>query len=546
MNQFAVSTPLSVSEAGNKRSRRAGAKWTRSGCLTCKKRRKRCDEAKPSCRNCVRLGFTCEGYGSMWAEPLDPSAQVFQSTMAPKRRRLSASSLSVCSPISQESPRSAPSVSRASSCVSSALNSGSSEAHSPVTRIGGFNETEDATSDPVHVKDLCVASPKPRGHISHLSTLETHYLQYHMEQGSKLLANLESDENPLRSLIIPRAFSSPLLMKALCAVSAVHLANRSQNSLDAQAAAANYYIRTMTGLRSALTQLPHKTFPDESILAVALLCKYEIVRGSVNQWAVHLDALEKLVISRGGFASFDKETAEFIWGLFLYAHSVAKITNRRQLTPIPGAENLSLTKLDSYIGYTEEIIKICARIADLPLLGHDPIALGLEIHTIDMSLRDWTHTATHYTVPRGTTEATLLRLRMVAECFRDAAYIYLHSSLNRMSQDLATQCLPSSWPDLITISKYEALERCLERIKSFPLDQHCEYSALTFPLFITGCESQEPEARNLVIESLTKLEVNFGIGNVKRAKELLKILWHGAQMHWLDVLERLKWGLILA
>lgn len=163
-----------------------------------------------------------------------------------------------------------------------------------------------------------------------------------------------------------------------------------------------------------------------------------------------------------------------------------------------------------------------------------------------MSLRHWTHNSTHYTVPRGTTEASLLRLRMVAECFRDAAYIYLHSTLNRMSQGFSTQSLPSSWPDLITMSKHEALDRCLGRVESFPLDQHCEYSALTFPLFITGCESQTPEARELVIKSLTKLETNFGIGNVKRAKELLRTFWHGAEIHWLDVLERLKWGLILA
>ncbi|KAK1138971.1 lysine requiring protein [Aspergillus melleus] len=150
--------------------------------------------------------------------------------------------------------------------------------------------------------------------------------------------------------------------------------------MDAQTAAANYYIRTMSGLRSALTEFPRKPFSDESILAVALLCKYEIVRGSVKQWSVHLDALEKLVISRGGLTSFDKDTADFLWGLFLYTHNVAKMTNRRPITPIPGAENFTFTKLDIYIGYTEEIIKICARISDLPLLSQDPVALGLEIH----------------------------------------------------------------------------------------------------------------------------------------------------------------------
>lgn len=33
-----------------------------AGCLTCKQRRVKCDEAKPECRACVRLALRCEGY----------------------------------------------------------------------------------------------------------------------------------------------------------------------------------------------------------------------------------------------------------------------------------------------------------------------------------------------------------------------------------------------------------------------------------------------------------------------------------------------------
>ncbi|KAM3502823.1 hypothetical protein MY10362_004578 [Beauveria mimosiformis] len=32
------------------------------GCMTCKQRRVKCDEAKPNCRSCLRLGFRCRGY----------------------------------------------------------------------------------------------------------------------------------------------------------------------------------------------------------------------------------------------------------------------------------------------------------------------------------------------------------------------------------------------------------------------------------------------------------------------------------------------------
>lgn len=147
-----------------------------------------------------------------------------------------------------------------------------------------------------------------------------HYLQYHVEQGSKLLANLEMDENPLRALIIPKALSSPLLMKAVCAVSAMHLANRSRDSLNTGTAAANYYVRTLQGLQTTLAEQPTSIFRDDTMLAVAFLCKYEIVRGSVKQWAVHLDALQKLVISRGGFERIDQETAEFLWGMYVHPY----------------------------------------------------------------------------------------------------------------------------------------------------------------------------------------------------------------------------------
>ena len=124
---------------------------------------------------------------------------------------------------------------------------------------------------------------------------------------------------------------------------------------------------------------------------------------------------------------------------------------------------------------------------------------------------------------------------------------------------------PYDHPDftgpLISTPKSVAIHRCLSRVKFLSLHDHCEYSALTFPLFIAGCESDVPEHRNLVSRSLSKLEANFGIGNVKRAKEMLNLLWARrdaiaedpisvkgtilGKAHWLDILEELQWELIL-
>jgi hypothetical protein len=53
----------------------------RSGCLTCKKRRVKCDEGRPLCRRCVTQGYVCDGYAPSIA-PL-----VFEIATDPAERR---------------------------------------------------------------------------------------------------------------------------------------------------------------------------------------------------------------------------------------------------------------------------------------------------------------------------------------------------------------------------------------------------------------------------------------------------------------------------
>ncbi|KAF2732439.1 hypothetical protein EJ04DRAFT_337047 [Polyplosphaeria fusca] len=45
-----------------KKRKRQFANRTKTGCGTCRRRKKKCDEAKPECNNCARGGFICEGY----------------------------------------------------------------------------------------------------------------------------------------------------------------------------------------------------------------------------------------------------------------------------------------------------------------------------------------------------------------------------------------------------------------------------------------------------------------------------------------------------
>jgi hypothetical protein len=56
----------------------AADKRTRTGCATCRKRRVKCDEAKPICNRCRTANYTCEGYAApRWAgTPPSPCQEV--------------------------------------------------------------------------------------------------------------------------------------------------------------------------------------------------------------------------------------------------------------------------------------------------------------------------------------------------------------------------------------------------------------------------------------------------------------------------------------
>lgn len=53
---------------------KSGVTRTRTGCWTCRARRKKCDESRPSCLACLSLNLQCEGYGVRlkWASRARP------------------------------------------------------------------------------------------------------------------------------------------------------------------------------------------------------------------------------------------------------------------------------------------------------------------------------------------------------------------------------------------------------------------------------------------------------------------------------------------
>lgn len=51
-----------IVQSDPKKRKRVFSNRTKTGCLTCRRRKKKCDEQKPECQNCIKGGFVCSGY----------------------------------------------------------------------------------------------------------------------------------------------------------------------------------------------------------------------------------------------------------------------------------------------------------------------------------------------------------------------------------------------------------------------------------------------------------------------------------------------------
>lgn len=68
-----------------KTRKRACTSKVRTGCITCKERRVKCDELKPACLRCTRAGQLCKGYRFLLREPRPPKPDPVIRRLLPRR-----------------------------------------------------------------------------------------------------------------------------------------------------------------------------------------------------------------------------------------------------------------------------------------------------------------------------------------------------------------------------------------------------------------------------------------------------------------------------
>lgn len=249
-------TPPEVSKAASNAAPSVKNRRTRTGCLCCRLRKKKCDERQPKCGACERNFLICT-----WQSKKSEVEQ-------PRGRR----------------------------CLDkrpdSALNSIRDE-------LGEFNDQYTTSSygdDPLSTGDTrhvirtstaqeSVAKsnaltivPSPRSIDVERATPTQQLLhQYFLQKTANSVSAQQDRENPFITVLMPIAASSDIVQQTVMALSGAHLRNRTDAPADAALWASTYETLAIRGLKFGLTRYVDNQANALPLLAsTLLLCMMEV------------------------------------------------------------------------------------------------------------------------------------------------------------------------------------------------------------------------------------------------------------------------------
>lgn len=230
------------------------SKWRRNhprsknGCLTCRSKRKKCDEVRPICTGCTRSNLECT-----WPTPDKSQAEE-----------------------------------QLSSQVDGVLNVNDPNQRlidTVATLSAGLMVSQGATTAP-----LAMRVAPTYGNLAYLSDssrpLYQQYLDFTAEQ---LTRGPSEDGNPFMNYLLPLAASNELVLDCILAIGGAHLAVNNPTDRGLEVATRGHYAKVLAGLQKLLAyetaQVTAGTINETTstrssqiLLILQLLCVYDVSR----------------------------------------------------------------------------------------------------------------------------------------------------------------------------------------------------------------------------------------------------------------------------
>ncbi|OAQ64925.1 fungal specific transcription factor domain-containing protein [Pochonia chlamydosporia 170] len=477
----------------------------RSGCLTCKARKKKCDGQSSStdsrCKSCIRLGLVCE------QRPL---------VRVPMRWRGKKTPRDESPPILSEGD-------------------GSFDHGSQITESG----RDHGSTSVLRIRSLGQEPLSPL--LGSQDDIERKLLKYFLQNVAPLCSLLEQGGNSWCSVFLPMAIIDPTLLRALYTYALTHFdACSSVNAVSPQARL-TFENEVAQGVSNAITQ----NRVTESTVACALVFSTAVVtRGDTSSWLLHLLGAGHLVNHLGSQQLLRTSDGAFLLRYFAYHDIMAALSTGRR----PGIEGVywvqdaeeTVDSADTFMGLAQHLFRhisdICVFVTDVadldPLLEPERAtreieraeAIAYALRSQDLRLK---------IESKGKDVEPLVHH---AEAVRSAALIHLYRHLLQLSDSRA---------------EYEAfiedeIGKIIHHVSSVPLNRFCELGLL-FPLFMAGVAcGNNTSTQEFVQSRLQYIETWTRFRHVTRARELLELLWGNGRMDWQNMLREINWQISLA
>ncbi|CAG8943091.1 unnamed protein product [Penicillium salamii] len=496
----------------------------RTGCWSCRRRKKKCDETRPICGGCQRNHLSCQ-----WPDVSrrDSEQDELPRVAATEERRPSV--LESIEPFGEPSLAGSPLSQRAPSVVSNPH----SEIGDPLeelmqeTRARGVSTATPMTStSDALIASISTADVLPRslsmlpGYDAESYQLLSHYLA----TTADCMANGSTPVNPFLVQIVPLAFSSDLLLQLVITQSAAHRAFRSRD--DSDTIAHSHYSKALLHFRRGVTDFidGKETNPLMLLVGALLMCFTETAKGDMNGTIFdHLSAANSLLVKllAQSDTAVPRDLKDFVIEYYTYTATVSMISIDARFSGQLFL-NLDLEERSRELLRTQYVGNLCGCWLELLLLIPCIFDLG----------RQWIMDDTQAVVPTAddlamfaSIQAQVLRwspypnvptdVHLAGLIFQQAILIYLYTSLGgfRYTAD-------GMFRGLVDNAVTEAMSYLNDLSPSARIN-----SGLCWPIALVGSCLVNVDQQERLRRRLNAMIEKFGLGNMHRTLLLLEAMW---------------------
>ncbi|KAI1204594.1 fungal-specific transcription factor domain-containing protein [Annulohypoxylon truncatum] len=310
---------------------------TRTGCFTCREDGYKCDEQKPFCGRCTRLGKTCKGYGVRLKWQTPQSTPKSKASKSKRQQRTRSNDKTVTAPLT------------------------------PITPSTPSTPSSESRSSFISLDPSCIVP-------NDVSPINRYLLNHWSSTLSTMVSMVSAPRNPFLIHLTPMISHSTALRSVLCSIAASHLAIlRHEDSL--QTLATRYRLVGVSSLRQTI-----QTDNPELSLATILMLQVSDRLFTMDSGVDHLSGA-KAIINQGGIVMRNSSSASFLLSLCSYHDILASVSRGTSPVfefdgrfPMEGME--SMNELTS-------VLQLVGQISRMRDQEHDDIdARGREIEEI--------------------------------------------------------------------------------------------------------------------------------------------------------------------